>query len=272
MEGMDTTSDSRFRRASARIRLIGAVLFCVLSLGGCKRSEAFQRFMRPKSLAPVDKSSLTVDELKAAIAEYSTEAERRKFAKAEELGLTASSNLGAYRIELADRYLEKKMFKDAYDVLVLASQSYPGDARIYYSAGMSAANIAKAAEIKGPSGAADRDRWLAIAESCYQRTLSINPRSTQALYGIAVLYAFELGRPTDAAAQLTNLLGIETRNVDAMLLLARCYAELGKIEEAADWYETAAKTTVVPEKRKIAEENRAKLLSGSAGQGGANGK
>jgi tetratricopeptide (TPR) repeat protein len=261
---MDTAIDSG-RPKRRRLHGAGVVLSCAFALcaclGGCKRNVAFERFMRPRSTQATDKSSLSIDQLKDAIAEYSTVAERKKYATAAELGLDASSNLGAYRIYLADRYIEKKMFKDAYDVLVLASKSYPADARIYLKAGVSAAYVAKAAEIKGRAGLAERDSWLDISESCYKRALSIDPRSTQALYGLAVLYAFEMDRPADAIGHLSTLLGIETKNVDAMLLIARCYAELGKAEEAADWYETAARTTVVPEKRAAAEANRAQVLA-----------
>jgi tetratricopeptide (TPR) repeat protein len=255
-----------------------AILFCAVvsgiavigTLGSCQaESGGIQGAMRPKSVQAKDKSSLSVDQLAQAIAGYSTEAERRKLGDAVQLGLDASANLGAYRLELADRYIGKTMFKDAYDVLVLASQTYTDDARLYYNAGMSAAHVAKSFDVKGSAGAMDKAKWFATAESCYKRSLAINPRSTQALYGMAVLYSFELERPSEAVGFLSNLLGIETKNVDAMMLLARCYAQLGKIDEAANWYETAAQTTVVPEKKRTAEENRAKLL---AGQGTQNGK
>jgi cytochrome c-type biogenesis protein CcmH/NrfG len=232
----------------------------------CSDSKALQRIMRPQQVREEDKSSLSIDQLEAAIADYATKSEAKKYAQAAELGLDASSNLGAYRIVLADRYMAKGMFKDAYDVLVLASKSYPDDWRIYYNAGMSAAYVAKSTDILGQAGAAERDRWLSIAESSYLRAILINPRSTQALYGAAVLYAFELGLPAKAAEFLVGLLGIETKNVDAMMLLARCYAELGRIEDAANWYQSAADTTVVPEKRKAAKENRAKLLGEPGGE------
>jgi tetratricopeptide (TPR) repeat protein len=255
-----------FRGLSLAIALCAAAGAFGLALGGCSGGRSLASAMRPKTVSATDKSSLGVDQLKEAIAGYATEAERRKFGDAAKLGLDASVNLGKYRLELADRYMGMRMFKDAYDLLVLAVQSFPDDSRIYYNAGMAAAYIAKAADIKGPAGKAEQDRWFATAESSYRRSISINPRSIQALYGCAVLYAFELGRAGEAVPLLTSLLGMETKNVDAMMLLARCYAELGRAEEAANWYETAAKTTVVPEKRKIAEENRAKLLADLEGK------
>jgi len=236
-----------------------------LALAGCSDRKALQRAFRPQLVNEKDPSLMTIDRLKEAIAEYATEAEAKKYAEVAELGLDVSAKLGTYRITLADRYIAKRMFKDAYDVLVLAAQAYPDDWRIYYNAGLSAAYVAKSMDIKGAAGTAEKDRWLSISESCYRRALGIKPRSSEALYGAAVLYAFELGRPADAAALLVTLLGIETKNVDAMLLLGRCYAELGKTDEAINLYETAAKVTVVPEKRKAAEENRAKLLGESGG-------
>jgi tetratricopeptide (TPR) repeat protein len=260
VEGMESLNRSR-RNASSRAPSLALALAAALCLVACDNDgNPLQRSMRPAAVQQTDKSSLTVDQLKEAIAGYAKEAEVRKFGDAAKLGLDASANLGAYRILLADRYIEKKMFKDAYDVLVLAAQTYPDDYRIYYNAGMCAAYIAKSFDAKGPAGQADKERWFATAETCYRRSISINMRSTQAMYGLAVLYSFELGRPADAVPYLTNILGVETKNVDAMMLLARCYAQLGKADEAANWYETAARTTVVPEKKRAAEANRAEVL------------
>lgn len=217
--------------------------------------------MRPQQVREFDKSSLGIDQLEQAIADYASKAEAKKYAQAAELGLSASSDLGTYRVVLADRYMEKRMFKDAYDVLVLASQSFPDDWRIFYNAGLSAAYVAKAADILGASGIAERGKWLATSVSCYERALLINPRSTQTLYSAAVLYDFEMRMPAKAAGYLEQLLGIETKNVDAMMLLARCYAELGRIDEALSQYQSVIDTTVVPEKKAAAEENRSLLLN-----------
>ncbi len=271
----DGSRDLPVRNAARRrpflLLAAAALLLPALSWAGCSDPKALQRIMRPQQVREEDESSLSIDQLQAAIADYTTKAEARKYAEAAELGLEASSKLGAYRIALADRYMDKRMFRDAYDVLVLAAKSYPDDWRIYQGAGLSAAYVAKTADILGPVGSpgstasAERDRWLAVSKSSYERALSINPRSSESLYGIAVLYAFELGLPAEAAGRLVELLGFETRNVDAMMLLARCYAELGRVEEAANWYQSVMDTTVVPEKKKAAMENRARLLAETGG-------
>lgn len=249
------------RRTARRALAFAIACGLAFSTTACDK-KALRRALRPAQAREEarDKSALSVDQLEQAIAGYASDSERRKLGEAAELGVEAAKNLGSYRLELAQRFIEMKMFKDAYDVLVLVSESYPEDSRVYYNAGMSAAHFSKSFEIKGKAGAKERERWLEIAESCYKRSLSIAPRSVQTLYGTAVLYAFELGKPEEAAGHLVNLLGIETKNVDAMMLLARCFVELGKLEEAANWYETAAKTTVVPEKKRAAEENRARVL------------
>lgn len=266
--------ESRFRRTAARFAQSGlarAFLACAaLALcSSCSDPKALQRTFRPKLTAENDKSSLTVDQLEAAIKDYASASERSKLGDAALIGVEAAKNLGKYRIILADRYMEAGLFKDAYDVLTLAMQSFTDDARLYYSAGLCAGHVAKTFEAKGAAGAADKARWLAVSESSYKRALALNPRSTQAMYAAAVLYSFELDRPAEALSLLSTLLGIETRNVDAMLLMGRASAQAGRIEDAIHWYETAAETTVVAEKKKVAEDNRAKLL---AEQGAANGK
>ena len=155
--------------------------------------------------------------------------------------------------------MAKKMYRDAYDVLVLASQSFPDDWRIYYNAGTASAFVAKSLDIKGPRGLEEREAWYATAEASYKRALRINPRAAAVKYGLAVLYAFELGRVGEAIGLLNEVLAVETKDVDAMLLLARCYAVAGRLEDAVSWYRAAAEATVVPEKRKAAEDNAAAL-------------
>jgi tetratricopeptide (TPR) repeat protein len=241
-------------------RCILSVLILCLSLGSCERADWLQRIVRPKTASYDDPGSLSVDELKVAIEKYSTEAERKKLGKDVDEAIGASSKLGTFYLMLGRKYVGARMFKDAYDVFALAAGIFPDDPSVYYNAALSAAYLAKSQAVKGPAGEAETDRWMAIAESSYRRAIEIKPTYAAALYGLAVLYALELGRPSEAVPLLTELLRTQTRDVDAMMLLARVYAQLGRLEDAANWYETAALTTVVPAKKSAAEENRAVIL------------
>jgi tetratricopeptide (TPR) repeat protein len=246
----------------ALLGLIGAALAgAALLLGGCSKNPDLQRLFSLEGRTAEGGPPRSVEELQAGIAQYS---------KVAETVVEAGAKVGTYYELLATRYLEKGMYRDAYQALAKAVGYFPDVASLHYNAGLSAAYVAKSEAIRGPAGAAEKERWFAVSEANYKRALDINPRMAGALYGLAVLYSFELGRPAESEPLLRRLLDVEKRNADAMLLLARSYYAMGRLEDAANWYETAAKSTGSPDKRRAAEENRARVVSEIGGK--ANGK
>jgi tetratricopeptide (TPR) repeat protein len=228
-----------------------------LLLASCGGSEDLKRLMSLEDRGAVGAPPQSVEELKAGIERYAKEAERV---------VEATEKVGIYYKILASRLLEKQLYGEAYEALAKAIEYYPGSPTLYYKAGYSAGLVAKGKAALGPDGAEERRKWLATAESCYRAALSSSPRFAEAMYGLAVLYEFELDRPQDALPLLRSLLEIETRNADAMLLLGRVYYRLGRLEDAANVYETAAKVTRVAEKKAAAEANRKRVLEELGGE------
>ena len=92
------------------------------------------------------------------------------------------------------------------------------------------------------------------------RAISIEPRYTRALYAISCLYDFELGKPESAIPNLEKLLTIETKNMDAMVLLARCYFETYEFDKAISMYDRIIETTNSKEKRELAEQFKEQVI------------
>jgi len=76
----------------------------------------------------------------------------------------------------------------------------------------------------------------------------------------AVLYIFELNRSEAAIPHLGRYLELESRDVDAMFLLARCYYEAGENEQALEWYDQIIALTKDEVRRTEAEKNKKILL------------
>lgn len=193
----------------------------------------------------------TIEELKEGIRLYGDEVEKT---------VAAMEKVATYWRLLSVRYLDKGLYGDAYDAAMQALRHYPDSSGIYYVAGMSAAFLSKTAAAEPGGGAASRAEWLVAAEGAYERSVGIDPRNTRALYGLAVLYTFELEDHEAALEPIEALLGIETKNVDAMFVYARALYGSGRPQEAADVYDLIISTTRVDEKKRQAADNKKRIL------------
>ena len=233
---------------SVRIALLLAATAVLSSCG--KDSDLAKIFdLEERSMKGAPPS--TIEELKKGIAEYSREAART---------IEASERIGTYWRLLSIRYMERSMYIEAYEAAKEALRYFPDNTGLYYTIGLGLTYQAKIDSVSGVAAESIRRERLASAEAAYFRALEFNPRYGRALYALAVLYVFELDRPEDAGPYLTRLMEIETQNVDAMFLLARVRYSEGRMEDAANLYDTILAVTKVEEKRKQAEENKKIVL------------
>jgi cytochrome c-type biogenesis protein CcmH/NrfG len=103
--------------------------------------------------------------------------------------------------------------------------------------------------------------YTALAESSYKRALELEPTNTRALYGLSVLYAFELDQGEKAIPLLEKLLTIDTKNIDAMFVLARAYYMDYDFQKAVDMYDSIIKYTSSETSRAEAEANKKVVLN-----------
>lgn len=196
----------------------------------------------------------TIEGLKTAIAAYE--------GRVQEL-LTVSAQAGIYYKILAVRLMDRGLYGEALDALERAVFYFPEDATLHYLTGVCAGIMAKSTHDYGATGSdQETQRRYALAEDAYKRALELDGRYTRALYGLAVLYVFELDRSADAIPLLERLLEIEKNHVEGMFVLARAYLLQGETQKAADLYGRIEQIASDPEKKKAAAENRKAVLDG----------
>ena len=223
-------------KAPARFRplsIVGAAALCAcIVLAGCNpaRKVYLERLSALEKGPSGAASPQSIDELKKGIARYSAEVERQ---------VKAAQNLGVYYKMLALKYLDASMYSLALENLAKAVEIYPENPQLAYYSAVAYARMAKA-ELADEAAAAED---LRRAEAFYRRAIFLEPGYVNALYGLAVLYTMELGRPAEAEPLLQAMLAKEKKNVDALFLLARIRYSAGRPEEAVEIYQRIADTT-----------------------------
>lgn len=240
---------------------MNSVRFCILPfvlilLFSCGASPNYIR--RIQALEEGVSNPTTIEELKDAISKY----EKR----VEDI-VGAQSQTGIWYKILATRYIDKAMYGEALDALRAAIQYYPSNQNLFYYVGVCAGYMAKATlDFGGGDYNAEKERYLALAESGYKRALEIQPDYSRAMYGLGVLYTFEMNQPENAVPLLENFLSMQTKDVNGMFVLARAYYMTGLYDEAVTLYDKIIATTKVEEQKKDATANKELILSSLYGE------
>ena len=240
---------NRKKHSIALVLLLFAFLFI---LSGCNKTRKNvldkMKELQPSEYKGQELSMEKVEELKTGIAEYEKEAERT---------IEAAEQLGVYYKLLAIQYLERSMYGPALDSIEKALFYYPENPILFHLGGVCSGRMAKT-DIIGDK----RNEYFRRAEEYYLRALALDSGYVDALYGLSVLYIFELDRPFDAEPSVNKILSREKHNYDAMFLLARINVFAGRIEDAVKLYEQIEEDAPSPEKQAQAAENRKMLLEG----------
>ena len=237
--------------------VLSGILAAVLIFSGCSLNSKQILAKRIKHMQESSGNPVTIEEIKDAINKYDAEAVelQRKNAK---IGLW-------YKI-LGTRYIDKKMYGEALKCFEKALEFYPDNANLYYYVGVCAGYMSHAAldfEAQGTVG--KKQRYLELAENSYLRAIQIDDRLTTALYGLGILYVFELDESSKAIPYLERYLDIETRSIDGMFVLARAYYSNYEFDKAVALYDKIIATTKSAEKKADAEANKKVVLDASYG-------
>lgn len=237
---------------------IGTVLvaFCIIiSLSSCGKSNA--SIQRQMKLEEGVTNPLTIDELKEAIKKYSDRVAETQL---------AMSQVGMWYRLLGTRYVDNKMYGEAMKCFQEALKYYPNNQNLYYYVGLCSGYMSHAALDFGGTGSMEmKFNYLKTSEEAYKRAIEIDDRYTNALYGLAVLYVFELDESAKAIPLLEKLLTIDTHHTDAMFVLARSYYQNFEYEKSVAMYDKILATTKLPEKQADAETNKRIVLEASYG-------
>ncbi|MBR6341397.1 MAG: tetratricopeptide repeat protein [Treponema sp.] len=193
-------------------------------------------------------SPTSIEELKDAINKYQE--------RVADIQL-AQSQVGIWYKILGTRYLDNKMYGEALKCFEEALKYYPDNQNLYYYVGVCAGYMSHAALDYNASGTNEiKYNYLKLAEEAYLRAIQIEDRYVRALYGLGVLYVFELDEAAKAIPYLEKALSIDTKNLDTMFVLARAYYTNYDFDKAVEIYDRIIETTKSEDTKKTAEENK----------------
>jgi len=197
---------------------------------------------RIAQLSPKGGPPETIDGLRKAIALYEDQIERN---------VREGAQTGVYWKILAIRLADKKMHNDALNAFERAIYFNTEDPTIYYLTGVSAASAAKSLVGFSAGEQKEKDRLFKLSENSYLRAMELDITYTRPMYGIAILYIFELDRPQDAIPYLERYLKISPSDISTMFVLARAYYSTENYTDAVELYDKIISRT---KDKKIKEE------------------
>jgi tetratricopeptide (TPR) repeat protein len=203
------------------------------------------------ALNPANGPPETIQGLRTAINAYEAKIEQH---------VKDAAQAGIYWKILAYRLQDRGLYGEALEALEHAIGYTPDDAALHYMVGVSAGIVAKSSlNFEGSPGNLTQDHYFTLSEDGYLRAISLDERYVKPLYGLGVLYTFELGRPREAIPYLLRCLEISP-DVDTMFVLARSYYMIGSYREAVAMYERIVGFTKDPDKLNEAQSNRQRIL------------
>jgi len=176
----------------------------------------------------------TIEGLRQAIALYEDQIERN---------IREAAQTGVYWKILATRLADRNMHNDALVAFEKAIYFNTEDASLFYLSGVSAGSVAKSITGFSPNADMEREHYFKLAENSYLRALELDITYTRPMYGLGILYVFELDRPNDAITQMERYLQIQPSDIPAMFVLARAHFMVENFTAAMELYGRIADRT-----------------------------
>lgn len=236
------------------------IMFFTIVFSSCGASPKYVR--RVQAMEEGVQSPTTIDELKEAISKYEN--------RVEDI-VAATEQTGIWYKILATRYIDKEMYGEALDALQMAIQTFPSNQNLFYYIGVCAGYMAKAkleyptTPDKSSFKTMDRESYLKLSESGYLRAIEIQSDYSRAMYGLGVLYVFEMDESEKAIPYLETFMSIQKSDINGMFVLARAYVDQGEYDKAVALYDKIANTTSLEKRKAEAIQNKQQVLDMSYG-------
>lgn len=227
------------------IAVAGTLVYFVYQRTSERTSRDLAR--RMAELSPRGGPPETIEGLRQAIALYEDQIERN---------VREGAQTGVYWKILATRLADRNMHNDALAALERAIYFNTEDPFLFYLTGVCAGSVAKSIVGFSPNAEREREHYFRLAENGYLRALELDVTYTRPMYGLGVLYAFELNRPEDAVFHLERYLQILPSDVSAMFVLARAYFMTERFAQAVELYDRIIARTRDQNIRQEAINNR----------------
>ncbi|CEM60815.1 tetratricopeptide repeat protein [Treponema phagedenis] len=234
-----------------KIRYIFLAALVIIFCNSCGNREVIKRMQEFEEGVH---NPTSVEELETAIKKY----QRR----VNDI-MIAQERIGIWYKMLASRYMDRKMYAKALEVLEQAVTYYPENQTLFFSIGVCAANMAKRSlNFSAGSINTQKNHYNDLAVSAYKRAIEIDPKYINALYGLSVLYVFELDQNEKAIPLLERILEVEKKPFDVLFVLGRAYYATGKNDQAIQCYDKIISLSASEEQRMEAEKNK-RLIEGT---------
>ena len=237
-------------------KVILSLIFAVSALAiftGCPVSN--KTILRYQKIEEKVDHPTSIEDLKDAISKY-----EERIADIQ----LAHQQVAIWYKMLGTRYLDAKMYGEAMKCFQKALETYPDNQNLYYWVGVCAGYMAhQAMDYAGTGSTTTRMNYLKLAEDAYSRAIKIDDRFVRALYGLSVIYVFELGESDKAIPLLEKIMEIETKDFNAMFVLARAYYENYEFDKAVKMYDKIISLTKAADIIRAAEENKKQVLDAS---------
>ena len=202
---------------------------------------------RIAELSPRGGPPETIEGLRQAIALYEDQIERN---------VREGAQTGVYWKILSIRLADKNMHYEALAALERAIYYNTEDTILYYLTGVSAANVAKSIVGFSAGDEKERERYFKLSENSYLHALEIDVTYAKAMYGLSILYVYELDRPQDAIPYLERYLTIQSSDISAMFVLASAYYLTENFSKAIEQYDKIISRTKDKKIKEQAQINR----------------
>lgn len=171
--------------------------------------------------------------------------------------ISAAEKLGTYYKLIGLKYLDYSMFRLALEAFEEALDIYPENANVLYYAGLTSARLSKT-----ESSQVESANLLNRAVRYYQASLSVNDRFSSPMYGLAILYVYELDQPELAVPLMELYNAIQKSSMNGRFLLAAALYASGREGEAVDAYDYIIDRSENPLEVESARSNRNSILRG----------
>ena len=211
------------------IFVLGALVSLVYFLFQYDKSKTNRELAkRIAELSPRRGPPETIEGLRQAIALYEAQIERN---------VREGAQTGVYWKILGIRLADGKMHNDALAAFERAIYFNAEDPVIFYLTGVSAGITAKSIVGFSADKEKEREHFYKLSESAYLRSLELDDTYTKPMYGLGVLYVFELNRPAEAIPYLERSLKIQSSDIPAMFVLAGAYDMTRNFSQAVEVYD-----------------------------------
>lgn len=238
---------------------LGLVLI-LFALSSC--SPSYNSIKRMQRLEEGVSNPTTKEELEEAIKKYDK--------RALDLSIT-EGQVGMWYKILGTRYLDQQMYGKAFEAFQKAITYYPDNANLYFYIAVCAGYLANSSLDYEAAGQKSQSlekkmNYLRLSENAYLTALKINPNYYRAMYGIGVLYVFELDESEKAIPYLERFLQTQTKDTNGMFVLARAYYTNYEFDKAIQLYDRIISLNPNAQKTAEAQANKKIVLDAQSQQ------